>query len=213
MRKRIAFRKLSRTSSHKWAMLRNMATSLIEHERIVTTLPKAKELRRLADHLITLAKRGEIHHRQQANAILRTKPSLSKLFDVLGPRYKERQGGYTRILKLAKPRQGDNAPMAVMEYIDRPGELRAARPPSSRQMDVLAGVLRRVGLTPLQDMEEAEIVAAVNHEIEVGDEEEENVDDLDARGDDSKDDASASDRQVETSSAAKETPGDRPTKS
>jgi large subunit ribosomal protein L17 len=158
MKKRIAFRKLGRTSTHKWAMLRNMATSLIEHERIVTTVPKAKELQKMADHLITLAKRGEIHHRQQANALLRTKPTLTKLFEVLGPRYKERDGGYTRILKLARPRVGDKADMAVMEYVDRPGELRAARPPASKQMKVLAGVLKQVGITPLEEMEEAEIV-------------------------------------------------------
>jgi large subunit ribosomal protein L17 len=140
-------------------MLRNMATSLIEHERIVTTVPKAKELQKMADHLITLAKRGEIHHRQQANALLRTQPTLTKLFEVLGPRYKEREGGYTRILKLARPRAGDKADMAVMEYVDRPGELRAARPPASKQMNVLAAVLKQVGITPLvKEMEEAETV-------------------------------------------------------
>jgi large subunit ribosomal protein L17 len=158
MKKRIAFRKLGRTSTHKWAMLRNMATSLIEHERIVTTVPKAKELQKMADHLITLAKRGEIHHRQQASALLTTKPTLAKLFQVLGPRYQEREGGYTRILKLARPRAGDKADMAVMEYVDRPGELRAARPPATKQMNVLAGVLKQVGITPLEEMEEAEIV-------------------------------------------------------
>ena len=168
MKKRIAFRKLSRTPSHKWAMLRNMATSLIEHERIVTTLPKAKELRRLAEHLITLSKKGNLHERQQANAIVRTKPALTKLFDILGPRYQERQGGYTRILKLAKPRHGDKADMCVMEYVDRPGELRAARPPATKQVDVLARVLRSVGITPLQDMEEAEIISVnVQEEIDV----------------------------------------------
>lgn len=164
MKKRIAFRKLSRTSSHKWAMLRNMANSLIEHERIVTTLPKAKELQRLAEHLVTLAKRGEIHHRQQAKAILRTPAVLTKLFGVLGPRYTEREGGYTRILKLSRPRAGDNADMAVMEYVDRPGELRAARPPASRQQSVLAGVLKQVGITPLEEMNEAEIVETVMSE-------------------------------------------------
>jgi len=160
MKKRIAFRKLSRTPSHKWAMLRNMATSLIEHERIVTTVPKAKELRRLAERLVGMAKKGTIHQRQQANAIVRTKPALTKLFEVLGPRYQERQGGYTRILKLSKPRAGDKADMCVMEYVDRPGELRAARPPTSRQVDVLANVLRNVGITPLNDMTEAEIVVS-----------------------------------------------------
>ncbi len=178
MKKRIAFRKLSRTGSHKWAMLRNMATSLIEHERIVTTVPKAKELRRVAEHLVGLAKKGNIHHRQQANAIVRTKPALTKLFEVLGPRYEERQGGYTRILKLARPRVGDKADMCVMEYVDRPGELRAARPPSSRQVDVMANVLRNVGITPLNDMTEAELVQATS-ELSVKESEEESVDEID----------------------------------
>jgi large subunit ribosomal protein L17 len=159
-------------------MLRNMATSLIEHERIVTTVPKAKELRRVAEHLVGLAKKGNIHHRQQANAIVRTKPALTKLFEVLGPRYEERQGGYTRILKLARPRVGDKADMCVMEYVDRPGELRAARPPSSRQVDVLANVLRNVGITPLNDMTEAELVQATS-ELSVKESEEESVDEID----------------------------------
>lgn len=199
MKKRIAFRKLSRTPSHKWAMLRNMATSLIEHERIVTTVPKAKELRHVAEHLVGLAKKGTIHQRQQANAIVRTKPALTKLFEILGPRYAERQGGYTRILKLSKPRVGDKADMCVMEYVDRPGELRAARPPASKQMDVLAQILKNVGITPLNEMKEAELVDdnskgtddAVVEQVEVVDEEtfEEEEESQDSKdSDESKDD-------------------------
>lgn len=132
MKKRIAFRKLGRTPSHKWAMLRNMVSSLIEHERIVTTLPKAKEVQSLAEQLITTAKGPDkLHARRQANKIVRTPTAQTKLIEVLGPRYEFRQGGYTRIMKLAKPRHGDKADMAVIEYVDRPGEIRAARPPSN----------------------------------------------------------------------------------
>ena len=172
MKKRIAFRKLSRTPAHKWSMLRNQVSSLIEHERIVTTEAKAKELRHLADHVITLAKRGqqeqdaegspkELHNRRRAAAIVRGDWNVSKLFDVLGPRYKFREGGYTRVMKLARPRAGDNAPMAVIEYVDRPGELRAARPPSVFQekvngkdvpMAALEDALREMGIPPGDDL-------------------------------------------------------------
>ena len=146
MKKRIAFRKLGRTSKHRWAMLRNMVTSLIKHERIVTTLPKAKELQRVGDKIIKFAKRGDLHSRREADKIIREKPVLSKLFEVLGPRYGDREGGYTRVLKLSKNRKGDNAQMAVIEYVDRPGEVRAARPPPKRIMETLDDVLRNVGI-------------------------------------------------------------------
>jgi len=133
-------------------MLRNMVTSLIYHERIQTTVPKAKELKYLAEEVIGLGKQGTIHARQRANEILREKPALTKLFEILGPRYKDRQGGYTRILQLARPRQGDKAPMAVIEYIDRPGEIRAARPPKSRRTPVnLSEVLACVGIRPITE--------------------------------------------------------------
>jgi large subunit ribosomal protein L17 len=129
MKKRINFRKLGRTPTHKWAMLRNMVTSLIEHERIVTTLPKAKEVQSLAEKLITMSKKDDtLHGRRQANKIVRTAAAQTKLMNVLGPRYEFRNGGYTRIMKLAHPRVGDKANMAVIEYVDRPGEIRAARP-------------------------------------------------------------------------------------
>lgn len=151
MKKRIKFRKLGRTSSHKWAMLRNMVTSLIKHERIVTTTAKAKELKYLADHVITLAKSdNQLSGIRHADKIIREKPVLTKLFQVLGPRYEKREGGYTRILKLSKNRQGDGAEMAVMEYVDRPGELRAARPPTSVQQEIMAQYLKeKIGLEPL----------------------------------------------------------------
>ena len=118
MRHQKAGRKLNRTASHRKAMFANMAASLIEHEQIVTTLPKAKDLRPIVEKLITLGKRGDLHARRQAIAQIRDEGQVAKLFAVLGPRYKERQGGYIRILK-AGFRYGDNAPMAVIEFVDR----------------------------------------------------------------------------------------------
>ena len=118
MRHGIAHRKLNRTHSHRKAMLANMASSLIEHEQIITTLPKAKELAPFMDKLISLAKRGDIHGRRQAMAKVRNEEQVKKLFDTLGGRYTERNGGYTRVLK-AGYRHGDNAPMAVIELVDR----------------------------------------------------------------------------------------------
>jgi len=111
-------RKLNRTSAHRKAMFANMSASLIKHEQIVTTLPKAKELRPIVEKLITLGKRGDLHARRQAIAQMRDETQVQKLFATVGPRYKERQGGYTRILK-AGFRYGDNAPMAVIELVDR----------------------------------------------------------------------------------------------
>ena len=118
MRHRKSGRKLNRTSSHRKAMFANMAAALIKHEQIVTTLPKAKELRDVVDKIITLGKRGDLHARRQAISKVRDVDMVKKLFDVLGPRYKERNGGYTRVLK-AGFRFGDNAPMAVIELVDR----------------------------------------------------------------------------------------------
>lgn len=129
MRKGFNWRRLNRNASHKFAMLRNMVSSLIEHERITTTVAKAKEVQTLAEKLITKAKLPDkLHARREINKIVRTKPVATKLMEVLGPRYAFRQGGYTRIMKLTKPRAGDNSDMAVIEYVDRPGEIRAARP-------------------------------------------------------------------------------------
>ena len=111
-------RKLSRTASHRTAMFANMAASLIEHEQIVTTLPKAKELRPIVEKLVTLAKRGDLHARRLAVSRIRDEAMVRKLFDTIGPRYAERNGGYTRVLK-AGFRYGDNAPVAVIEFVDR----------------------------------------------------------------------------------------------
>lgn len=118
MRHRSGLRKLNRTSSHRLAMFRNMSVSLIEHEAIKTTLPKAKELRRVIEPLITLAKEPTVANRRLAFARLRDRKAVTKLFDELGPRFKERNGGYTRVLKMGF-RQGDNAPMAYMELVER----------------------------------------------------------------------------------------------
>ncbi|PRX35486.1 large subunit ribosomal protein L17 [Meinhardsimonia xiamenensis] len=118
MRHARGYRRLNRTHEHRKAMFANMAGSLIEHEQIKTTLPKAKELRRIVEKLVTLAKRGDLHARRQAAAQLRQDKHVSKLFEVLGPRYKERPGGYVRVLK-AGFRYGDMAPMAIIEFVDR----------------------------------------------------------------------------------------------
>lgn len=119
MRHRHGLRKLNRTSSHRLAMLRNMSNSLIEHELIKTTLPKAKELRKVVEPLITLGKKPSLANRRLAFNRLRDRDSVTKLFDVLGPRFANRPGGYLRILKFGF-RVGDNAPMALVELLDRP---------------------------------------------------------------------------------------------
>ncbi len=118
MRHGSAHRKLGRTSAHRTAMFANMAASLIKHEQIVTTLPKAKELRPVVEKLVTLAKRGDLHARRQAISKVRDVEQVGKLFATIGPRYKARAGGYTRVLK-AGFRHGDNAAMAVIEFVDR----------------------------------------------------------------------------------------------
>jgi len=119
MRHGNGLRKLNRTSSHRLAMLRNMANALLRHEAIKTTLPKAKELRRVAEPLITLGKKPSLANRRMAFNRLRDRDMVVKLFDTLGPRYQNRNGGYLRILKCGF-RQGDNAPMAFVELLDRP---------------------------------------------------------------------------------------------
>ncbi len=121
MRHRLGLRKLNRTSAHRQAMLRNMTNSLLRHEVIKTTLPKAKELRRVAEPIITLAKKPSVANRRLAFSRLRDRDIVVKLFDELGPRYAKRNGGYLRILKFGF-RQGDNAPMALVELMDRPEE-------------------------------------------------------------------------------------------
>ena len=118
MRHGFAHRRFNRTPEHRRAMFANMAAALIKHEQIVTTLPKAKDLRPIVEKLVTLGKRGDLHARRQAIAEMRDISMVRKLFDVIGPRYKDRHGGYTRVLK-AGYRYGDNAPVAVIEFVDR----------------------------------------------------------------------------------------------
>ncbi len=116
MRHKVVGRKLGRNASHRKAMFRNMVTSLLEHERIVTTVPKAKEVRRVAEKMITLGKRGDLHARRQAMTYIRSKEVVAKLFDDLSEQYADRQGGYTRIIRTGT-RSGDAAPMAIIELV------------------------------------------------------------------------------------------------
>ena len=125
MRHARGYRRLNRTHEHRKALFANMAGSLIEHEQIKTTLPKAKELKRIADKLVTLGKRGDLHARRQAAAQLNQDAHVAKLFDVLGPRYADRPGGYVRVLK-AGFRYGDMAPMAIVELVDRDTDAKGA---------------------------------------------------------------------------------------
>ena len=118
MRHARGYRRLNRTHEHRKALFANMAGSLIEHEQIKTTLPKAKELRPIVEKLITLAKRGDLHARRQAASQLKQDALVARLFEVIGPRYKDRQGGYIRIMK-AGFRYGDMAPMAIIEFVER----------------------------------------------------------------------------------------------
>lgn len=119
MRHKVSGKKLGRTASHRVAMTRNMANSLIDHERIITTVQKAKHLKPFVEKLVTLSKDASLHHRRLAFARLRDEDAVSKLFEVLGPRFKERPGGYCRILKLSKTRLGDNGQRALIEFVER----------------------------------------------------------------------------------------------
>ena len=119
MRHRVSGYKLGRTASHRVAMTRNMASSIIEHERIITTVVKAKAIRPFVEKLVTLAKEDTVHHRRHAFAQLRNKDAVTKLFETIGPRFAERPGGYTRILKLSKPRLGDASERAIIEFVER----------------------------------------------------------------------------------------------
>ena len=122
MRHRVAGRKLGRTTAHRTAMMRNMTNSLIEHERIITTIQKAKTVKPFVEKLVTLGKEATQHNRRRAFSKLRDKDSVQKLFDVLGPRFQERPGGYCRILHLSKPRLGDNGQRALLEFVERTPE-------------------------------------------------------------------------------------------
>ena len=125
MRHRMAGRKLNKTGTHRKSMFANMTTSLLKHEQIKTTLPKAKELRRFVDKIITLGKRGTLHARRQAAAVVRDEDVLRKLFDGLAERYKDRSGGYTRVMH-AGYRYGDDAPLAIFELVDRVPDAKGA---------------------------------------------------------------------------------------
>jgi len=125
MRHGNGYRKLNRTHEHRKAMFANMVCSLVEHEQIKTTLPKAKELKRIIDKMITLGKKGDLHSRRIAQSRMRQEDAVKKLFDVLGPRYQERSGGYARVLK-AGFRYGDMAPMAIIELVDRDADAKGA---------------------------------------------------------------------------------------
>ncbi len=127
-------RRFNRSSEHRKAMFANMSAALIKHEQIVTTLPKAKELRPIVEKLVTLAKRGDLHARRLAVSRVRDEAMVRKLFETLGPRYQERNGGYTRVLK-AGFRYGDNAPVAVIEFVDRDTEARGAGDRARREAE------------------------------------------------------------------------------
>ena len=118
MKHNISHRKLNRTSAHRKALLMNLSNALLKHEQITTTLPKAKELRPFVEKIISLGKRGDLHARKKANSLLRDEKNIKRIFDVFAKRYKDRNGGYTRIVKLGN-RYGDNAPTAVIELVDR----------------------------------------------------------------------------------------------
>ena len=137
MRHRSGLRKLNRTASHRKAMFSNMAASLLTHEQIKTTLPKAKEMRSIIDKMIGLGKRGDLHARRQAFAYLRDESAVAKLFAVLGERYKERPGGYCRVLK-AGFRYGDCAPMAYIELVDRDPAAKGAEDKARHAAEVAA---------------------------------------------------------------------------
>ena len=118
MKHNISHRKLNRTSAHRKALLMNLSNALLKHEQITTTLPKAKELRPFVEKIISLGKKGDLHARKKANSLLRDEKNIKRIFDVFASRYKDRNGGYTRIVKLGN-RYGDNAPTAVIELVDR----------------------------------------------------------------------------------------------
>ena len=147
MRHRKSGRKLNRDSSHRKAMFANMAAALIKHEQTNTTLPKAKELRPIVEKLITLGKRGDLHARRLAYARIPDRAMVAKLFDVLGERYKDRQGGYTRVLA-AGHRYGDDAPMAVIELVDRDPDAKGAEDRARHEAE-------------MEGMDEAEEMATV----------------------------------------------------
>jgi large subunit ribosomal protein L17 len=159
MRHRVAGRKLSRHTQHRELMFRNMLVSLFEHERIKTTLPKAKELRILADKIITLGKKGNLHARRRAFALLRSKEIVKKLFDEIAPRFKERAGGYTRIYKIGW-RQGDAAPLSLIELVTLGAKTEGKKPTGT--VEKAKAVLKKV--TPKKKEKEAKAEKGVKAE-------------------------------------------------
>jgi large subunit ribosomal protein L17 len=152
MRHNKSGRRLGRNSSHRSAMMRNMVTSLIQHEKITTTDARAKELRKLAERMITLGKRGDLHARRQAAMVLRDKKAVAKLFDLIGPRYKDRPGGYTRIVKLGA-RLGDNAPQSILELVEegftpKPRKQGAAKAQPQHQAQAASAAVAAPEATP-----------------------------------------------------------------
>ena len=146
--------RLGRDAPHRVSMLKNMVTSLIYHERVKTTTPKAKELRKMADKMITYAKKGDLHNRRLASAYVKEKAALVKLFEILGPRYSERNGGYTRVMKIAQPRLNDSAKMSFIEFVDREGELRTPKTGSGSNAENATKSLRNKGKkTPVAEEE------------------------------------------------------------
>ena len=144
------FRKLGRTWWHRNAMLKTMVGQLIQHERIETTVSRAKELRRVADRVVGYSKNDTLHHRRLARKWVRSEDNVYKLFHVLGPRYLERPGGYTRILR-TRQRKGDNAALAMIEFVDREGEMRPANAPWRKDLDNSNDGGRGVTILPPQD--------------------------------------------------------------
>ncbi|KNB41897.1 ribosomal protein L17 [Blastocystis sp. subtype 4] len=159
MKHRVNYRKLGRKTSHRIAMLRNMTTSLIEHERIRTTVTRAKEVRRFADHMVTLAKKGngDSAAYQRAAVTVQTKEAMDKLFDVLANRSRDRNGGYTRIMRCGY-RDGDKAPMCYIEYIDREGELRMCKK--------VGGEVVSESTTPSTEVQEKSAAETIDEEIQ-----------------------------------------------
>lgn len=163
MRHNVDGRKLGRSASHRRALYRNLVISLITHERIKTTTPKAKEARRLADRLVTFAKRGDLSARRHVASILNDKLAVQKLFDEIGPRYTDRPGGYTRVLKYGKPRQGDAAEMALLEFVkdgDRPTKKKAKKKSSKAASKKVAAKAKPKAAAAEPTVDEATAAAA-----------------------------------------------------
>jgi large subunit ribosomal protein L17 len=174
MRHNNSGRKLNRTAAHRKMLLRNLVTALFEHERIQTTAIKAKEARSLAERLITIAKRGDLHARRRAARKVNDPQVLRKLFDEIGPRYTERPGGYTRILRLSGPRHGDGAELAILELVDSTARLKSLDTKKrQRARQILKAEEKAEAVAALQEAaaEKAQAEIAPETDVEPGDEE------------------------------------------